>query len=713
MSVSHPRSSLDFPQRQRLPCDISNADQVESYTSFLCRDIKRVFHRRQNDDSDYPTTRRNDDDGADAKAKELITDTRLWVERMANLGAKVCAATGDWHDNTKFYRRQAVVDALALLLRTLDDVDIGNLEYLSSRRCNNNKSKSKKNKSNGQQTKQPQPSFVMTSKKRRRRRLPRNVRSNEIVQAMHETEVIDSEDEDYNSSTLILSNSDRHQRAKRSHVESQHSCSMMGISMKAVMNVRVVSNATEDHDVDSSQGLITTLIHDAAVLRRDLYRHLAAFDVAEIKAIVEQSKRCEVKSNATNNGVLSKNIKDLTSALVRRITVYPASPSMRLSAIIALDSLRELKLSDWGYRCILGDLLDVNASWSLQFYAEIISECHAYEKPMRLLCLSKLMYHAVEAHKLLSNDDCDVTEPTVPLLLRAISHIMVRRQNILSSFHQDVVGSSVLIREIDGYKRVCDSMSVHFGSISNWIFPTMPSDVRDCVISALQAEGILSLFCCNDSDDEERSQSLQTIEEYPYSQYFSLRAAHERMGPCVGFFRLLSHPAAYQHAITLPESPALGSSSQLSTEENILSQLSSASDDILTIIFSFLSYRSLARASQCCVAWRRASNERSLWVGLYFRKFENRNRILNPRPTFEEELAPDEIVVNDDLEGRYRLLSVAARQQLALSKEDYDWKYIFKSKYAIEKRCKAKTCHVIGCSYIIRRADHFESHMKR
>jgi len=58
--------------------------------------------------------------------------------------------------------------------------------------------------------------------------------------------------------------------------------------------------------------------------------------------------------------------------------------------------------------------------------------------------------------------------------------------------------------------------------------------------------------------------------------------------------------------------------------------ISSATDDILVAIFSFLGYRSLARSSTCCKAWKRASDTATLWATLYLRKYRNAR--------FEEEL---------------------------------------------------------------------------
>ena len=596
--------------------------------------------------------------------KSLIARTRQWIESIVH--RKDAKAVGD---------------ALASILRTLDDVDISKLQYKS---IHAHQKRGKKVRKEATETPCITP--------KRRRRLPHNSCS-----ILHDTGEVSDDD---SLPKIYLSNSDRYQRAKRSFVQSQNSCSMMGISLKA-MNAPV--STVKDDAVDNiSQDLITTLIHDAAVLRRDLYKYLSEFDTDDIKNLVEGSK-CSSSGIAISN-IHQTMINDLTSALLQRISLHPESPSMRLSAIITLDSLRQLELSDLGYRCILDILLDesTNTSLSLNLYAEILSECHAYENPMRLLSsITKLMERALDMQKQIKSKEC--TD-----ILRAISHIMVRRQNILSSLlNQDTKRSAELRKEIDAYRRLCDSMSVSFDSISNWISPTMSRDVKEEVMSALQAEGILSMFCELGGDEI----SPQKVEEYPYLECLSLRAAHDRMGPLDGVNRLLSHPVSYEPSIAKPDCFAEDSSRcDLLEVDDTEYPFANASDDVVVDVLSFLGYRSLARASQVCTSWRRASNSPVIWAGLYFTKFRNRS------PRFEGEFAVDiDIAKDSDYFGKFRKIGNAAeRQTFATTCTQYDWKHIFMSKYAVEKKHNGKkSCSIIGCLYVIRRKDHFRSHMKR
>ena len=55
--------------------------------------------------------------------------------------------------------------------------------------------------------------------------------------------------------------------------------------------------------------------------------------------------------------------------------------------------------------------------------------------------------------------------------------------------------------------------------------------------------------------------------------------------------------------------------------------------------------------------------------------------------------------------------SAAVRYQLAASKRGHDWKRIFSRKYTTDKRCKAKSCIIVGCLHVSPRST--KTHMKR
>ena len=456
-------------------------------TDLLCAEIKQAFYLAPNNvgpiavDSNILT--------------ELIRNTKAWIEQIVKL-------TPLTDDNIIYSQNQ-----LAMLLCTLDDVDADNLQNMQSQGFVGSNSIMMGKRKTCQKTTDVQ---LPIQSRKRRRRLPSNLKSIDIVQAMHEAESIDEEERGQTDimprPLFYLSNSDRNQRAKQSYLRKQQSQHYSGVSIKAVMNAQVPTT------VDALEGgvITTSFSPDAAELRRDLYQHLATYDIALIKLMINRT------NNTINYSInLQSTIKIMTSTILHRITTtYPKSPSMRLSGMIALDSLHKFEqLWEWGYKCMLDELLELSTQLSLEFYAEILAECRFFENPYRLLNALVILMKRLLGHHNADNH-------TSIILRWGISTVLVCRQNILTALHSDTLKHSPqLMRKVDVYNRVCESISVRFGSASHWITPSMTAGVRGSILSALQAGGILSLFCgeddnIGDEDDGRLQQSSLQSEEY-------------------------------------------------------------------------------------------------------------------------------------------------------------------------------------------------------
>ncbi|KAL9186208.1 hypothetical protein ACHAXT_005446 [Thalassiosira profunda] len=636
-------------------------DRIEKVTDSLCGEIERLFLHRVN-----PYTRCDPNTGA---KERLMVGARRWVDQIAKLGAQ----------ETTSNQTRAAADALAQILRTLDDVDLENLQHLSVR----DGTKGGKRKAD---TSTLSPS-ISYSNQRRRRWLPSNLHQRDVISGMHEAEALNSDEEDDSPGGLFLSNPARSYRAKHSDVRPK-------VSVRDVLN-----NLPERRSDDPEIRAVSTLTLDAAILRRDVYKFLAELDSVEIKAAVEQEECTTGK------------IKELASTLLERISCHLESPSMRLAAIITLDSLRELELNAMGYQSILDELLKMATPWSIKLYVEVISECDAYDSPVLYVrALSDLMQRALK----MQSDD-DQLQPTMLHLLRAIRHTIARRHRLLSSLSDANKCNSTLRRDIDAYRVLCDRMSARFDLVSDWIHPELSRREREQAISVLQGEGILSMFCKEGDDDHDKlallQEPLQTEGGYPFAKGSSLRASHARMGPCDGVNRLLSSASAYEpRAVPLDATTSTSASlpsNLLQLSEGASFLLTHAGDDVLRTILSFLGHRSLARASQCCKSWQGACNATSLWAALYFGTWK--------KACFEEEMAAQV----DDAKGDVcfeRFLSIrnrAQREQLAAHEKGYDWRHLFMNKHLTEKVYKLKSCNVVGCLHVVRRGDQKKAHMKR
>lgn len=555
-----------------------------------------------------------------------------------------------------------VSDLLASIIRILDDTDVNSLTQ-----------QIKRNEQTKKQQKDPPKSLEQI---RRRKRLP--ISSSEMVEAMHESQEIIDDNNEYDASSIYLCNNDRLHRAKKQRYST---CADMKISLKEVLNVKsteICDNVDDDDAIEEHFELKkTALVLDAAVLRRDLYQFLVEVDTMSIKKSITIS---EETTAATTN---------MISSLIQRTSKYPKSPSMSLSAVMAVDSLREFELSDTGYQMLLNDLLNCNKSSSKVFYADIVSECDIFSSPSRLVkSLTQIMKATLRIHR--SDDTSERRES----LRKAISQIVVRRKNILLALNADVCGISSKL--YSSYKLMIRRISNVYDNVSDWIHPDLPNKTEE-VVSVLQALGILSIFCWDGSDDEQQetyeNPASRKVLEKQSNPHLSLRAAHNRLGPCRGFDKILSHCTSYNN---MNRNRWLQDYSTENGEHS--SSLSCINVDVLLNVFSFLGYRSLARASVTCKSWNLSSNDNRLWITLYFRKF-GKNAI------FEEERAKciTSVIRSGCFEKFANLSNVEQRKDLAkkLNSADsnYNWRYIFKRKYQSEKHV-SKTflrCEVIGC----------------
>ena len=524
---------------------------------------------------------------------------------------------------------------------------------------------------------------------KRRRRLPPRWRSADVVAALHEAEV---ETEEGGDAGPRLGDADRRRRAAPSRQHSRRRRSLWGISQRAL--ACAAGSGTPPVPAADDGGGAGTARARGAALRRDLHRWLAAADTAAVRAVLA---RGGPPDGDRDGAAVAAALRDLMTALLARAAARPAAPSLRLAAVLAADAL-----GDPGRRALLRAALAAadaprDVVSSLRLAAEVVAEGRAYEDPRALLDVAaRLMRRALRAPE--EEDDAADAAASGAEVRRALAHVWVRRRGIFAALHREAADFPAK-RELDVYRRLCAKMSVRYGSLSSWVSPTMSHDVKERVILALQAEGILSLFCCGESECGDQT---ATAKEYPFSFDMSLRVAHERMGPSESHDCLLSDPAAYH--LSSIEMGTGGSILRLHKPSAKGSGAHLLSSDLLGNIFSYLGYRSLARAAQCCTSWRAPGETPALWARLYFKKFSSAR--------FEEELACGIDGARDDAHfGSFLSLRHSTdRQTFAASTEGYDWKYIFWMKYKTTKGGRLNTCQYVGCSYVIRRCDHARLH---
>lgn len=586
---------------------------------------------------------------------ESIKKARCWVQLLR-----------DFNEATRNALACELSFSLLHVMSTLDNVDVKNLDLFDNR-------KNKARKGNN---------LHASSSSRKRHRLPSGTRSSDIFAAMHD-------------GSLDLGD-DRNHRVKLALMQHEN-CASMQVSLKQILNATAASiqcqqtageathecrgsyhNTLETYNQSSG---ITTLTVAATRLRRDLYLYL-----------IEQDSK-DIGKQEELDGTIDCKLTKLISNLVARLKCF-SSPSIRLYTIMTLDQLRQLHLGDKGYVLFMNDLLkriylqddhNEDKDFYLRLYTDIASECDVYAHPRRLIsALASLMEMSVLPSFRNSN---------FRVILQSIGHILLRRKIILSRLNSD---------ELKKYHQLSAKVSVEYDDPSFWVSQTRTRAQNFELIAILQSCGILGLFHNYNLDDDEVSNQSQTTKpQFPYDNHMSLRSTHVRLGPCHGFNDILSNPFAHVH-----KSPEIEQYSTSSCEKEALTPLSSIDDNgVLHVVFDFLGYRSLTRASQCCKAWRNAAMSSKRWCRLYFHKFRG--------AMMEEELSSAEALKFDDLDKRILL---------PMSIEGLNWFTIFKHQYisdklvrsrSIGKTWKSRICPFVGCNMLICSEHHMTGHLNR
>jgi hypothetical protein len=220
--------------------------------------------------------------------------------------------------------------------------------------------------------------------------------------------------------------------------------------------------------------------------------------------------------------------------------------------------------------CLQDDTLYLN------LYTEIASECDVYASPKRLVpALSRLIEISLLPSFINGHSS----------ILHSIGSIMLRRKNILARLNdKGRVRNNV---EFKTYEELKTKLSMEYGDSSFWVSPDKSKADNIELIATLQAAGILSLFhnYNSDSDDERVLHTLTTETQFPFPHLFSMRSAHSRLGPCLGFNNILTDPWAYNNFNFIrPKSESTGSGE--SQAPSPLSNIDHSS--VLHVVFDYL-----------------------------------------------------------------------------------------------------------------------------
>jgi hypothetical protein len=399
--------------------------------------------------------------------------------------------------------------------------------------------------------------------------------------------------------------------------------------------------------------------------------------------------------------------RSMMMSIFRMTLKYPMSASCRLCAILAADSagIEEgyVKYTKFLLNIIIAHKFKDDASRStaidgVHIYRELLKECAVFDDPH--LCWRSLVplmdavftineHHRQSCHVEYTNGEIE-TSPLVIELLKSIGIILAGKgsliQNIIKSKEIHLAFNHYVVR-----------FSETFGDIRFWIDGRMPSLEQSQVITCLKTLGILSFFDADSMTNGEIEQQRQGF--WLYNTLYSARAAHVRMGPKVGVSDTIFSDFSFQDEPSLVKKRKYRSRDDSICEEPLMDYIN---DDLLRVIFSFLNYKVLVRATRVCKSWHAIGNENSFWQGLYKRRF---------KPIFLESLLSDAT----------KSTIIQAFEAKHSKREDVKWKQLFMQSKDREESlgCKVscegwrhRYCRVFGCNVVLKKKDDEIRHMK-
>lgn len=317
----------------------------------------------------------------------------------------------------------------------------------------------------------------------------------------------------------------------------------------------------------------------------------------------------------------------------------------------------------------------------LKSYAEFLVECSHFDEPSKCwkalqplvnhitrLVDSQLSWSAAQT----SNDESDTQ---TRYLLQCLSYILRRRRQVLVAIESD-----------PKFREFTSKLSLAFSDGDWWTSNGMSQNEKEETLFTLQALGILGfLVILTDGDGNESEQCT-----FPFPEIMGIRAAYRRMGPNVTREALLSNPKVRPGAAALPNKqlhPRPSGPDDRIVGTPIMDYLN---DDVMQIVFSFLGYKRLVKASGICKVWKLLAEDNALWGQAYASRFP----ILK-----QDKTIADSITRGDSKFKSWRTLfanKVLAEKALRFKRHSSGWKH--------------RTCTHIGCLMVLKSPSQMTKH---
>jgi len=337
-------------------------------------------------------------------------------------------------------------------------------------------------------------------------------------------------------------------------------------------------------------------------------------------------------------------------------------------------------------------------------YSEMVVDCNVFDNPIHLFhSLKPLCAYVCElyasSHSTTPTTFQNIFIPIIRLLLTCIGYILSHRDSIITAAMKNQKEEKELWNQT-----ILLPLSTLFDESSWWINSNFTQEDTSKVIYTLQRLGILSFLDCgvfsssssSSSMDHCRDELFSSIQplQWPFPAHLSTRRAFLRIGP---LYPLTSPFTTYDTVLSTVHCKT--KSSREIGRDLMIPRTKSAPllkylhDDIIRVIFSFLGYKLLVRATSVCKDWNRIGNEDLFWKPLYLKRFK-----AVQCQTIVRGLNVAEKVKNAYLESKYSHPSEKWRHL-------FDWKWKMEKaihrQYIACRKTRPKTCDFVGCRTIL------------
>ena len=335
-------------------------------------------------------------------------------------------------------------------------------------------------------------------------------------------------------------------------------------------------------------------------------------------------------------------------------------------------------------------------------YRELMKECAIFDDPVLYWRGIKFLFDMVlSLHDKMTALSLEkgidtwpkstMTADLIKWLLQTIGVLLLRWSTIVQSGKLDagiqLHFNSYILR-----------FSEAFEDKNSWLDARMSFVTQSQIVAILQKVGILS-FVDESEGDLITYNGMQDV-AWIYDEQHSARAAHLRMGPRVLQDQQIFTNSDRQETLTEESTKKRKNRPR---EDSFCGEpiLDYINDDITFVIFSYLGYKLLARATSVCKSWRDIGNNNLLWETHYLRRF---------RPIFIETL------LSETINPEMKVLFIAKHCQ----RENVYWRHIFNHAKEKEQSLKFnvisdgwrnRCCRVFGCNVVMKKRDTEAKHM--